>query len=136
MFPIAAVLAPIIGKVIDRIIPDPALAAKAKTDAMQMMANEHMAELQAASKVIVAEAKSESWLARNWRPITMLTFVFMIANNYVIMPYMQLFGVPAVQLEIHPDMWGLIKLGLSGYIVGRTVEKVAPGFIASRFGRK
>ena len=27
-------------------------------------------------------------------------------------------------LEIPPDMWGLLKLGLSGYIVGRSGEKM------------
>ena len=30
---------------------------------------------------IVAEANSQSFIARNWRPIMMLTFVFIIANN-------------------------------------------------------
>ena len=73
--------------------------------------------------IITAEAKSQSSLARNWRPITMLVFVLIILNNYLIYPYIQLFGGTAVQLPIPDDMWSLLKLGIGGYIAGRSVEK-------------
>lgn len=73
--------------------------------------------------IITAEATGESWLQRNWRPITMLSFVSIIVNNYMLAPYLKLFGVPYVVLVIPPDMWDLLKLGLSGYIVGRSAEK-------------
>jgi len=78
---------------------------------------------QAAAKVVQAEAKSEHWLTANWRPLTMLTFVVIIANNYIIAPYAEsMFGV-SVRLEIPPDMWDLLKLGLGGYVAGRSAEK-------------
>ncbi len=73
--------------------------------------------------IITAEAKSQSFLACNWRPITMLVFVAIIANNYILFPYIQLFGGKAVPLEIPPNMWELLKLGIGGYIMGRSVEK-------------
>ena len=73
--------------------------------------------------IIVAEANSKSFLARNWRPIMMLTFVGIILNNYMLAPYLQMFGVPYAVMEIPPDMWDLLKLGISGYIVGRSAEK-------------
>ena len=73
--------------------------------------------------IIKAEANGDSWIQKSWRPITMLVFVFIIANNYIIYPYLSLFGVKATALTIPPDMWGLLKLGLSGYVVGRSVEK-------------
>jgi hypothetical protein len=73
--------------------------------------------------IITAEAKSQSSLARNWRPITMLVFVAIIFNNYLVYPYIQLFGGTAVQLPIPDDMWSLLKLGIGGYIAGRSVEK-------------
>ena len=75
------------------------------------------------AKTIVAEANSESWLASSWRPITMLVFVAIIANNYIFVPYMRLFGYEVPILEIPPYMWDVIEMGLSGYIVGRSVEK-------------
>ena len=41
-----------------------------------------------------------------------------IANNYIIVPIFN--TTPA---EIPPDMWDLLKLGVGGYVVGRSVEK-------------
>ena len=73
------------------------------------------------AKVVVAEVQSASWLARNWRPILMLTFTYIIAHNYVIAP---LFHVTSVPIPV--DMWDLLKIGMGGYIVGRSAEKIAP----------
>lgn len=73
------------------------------------------------AEVITSESKSESWLARNWRPILMLVFTYIIAHNYVIAPLFHVQSVP-----IPPDMWELIRIGMGGYIVGRTAEKIAP----------
>lgn len=81
---------------------------------------------------IVAEAKSQSFLARNWRPIMMLTFVFIIANNYIFFPYIQLFGGQAVELEIPDAMWGLLKIGVGGYVLGRSGEKMVDSYSKNR----
>jgi len=83
--------------------------------------------------IVNSEVNSESWLARNWRPITMLTFVFIIANNYIFAPYIAMFGVSHVpQLQIPPDMWSLLKIGLGGYVVGRSVEKSIKTYTLSK----
>ncbi len=79
--------------------------------------------IESQSKIIQAEANSGSWLAQNWRPVTMLVFVFIIANNYIIYPYLSMFTDKATMLQIPDDMWQLLKLGLGGYVVGRSVEK-------------
>lgn len=80
-----------------------------------------MMEQQAST--IVAEAKSGSWITSAWRPITMLVFVFIIANNYIIAPYLLAFGYTVPTLDIPPDMYNLIELGIGGYIIGRSAEK-------------
>ena len=82
--------------------------------------------------VIVAEAKSQSFIARNWRPIMMLTFVGIIANNYILFPYITLFGGTATTLEIPPDMWALLKIGGGGYVMGRSGEKMVESFAKNR----
>ncbi len=82
-------------------------------------------ELEASMATITAEAKSEHWIVASWQPITMLTFVFIIANNYIIYPYLSLFFTEAPKLEIPSDMWQLLKIGLGGYVVGRSAEKIA-----------
>jgi len=73
---------------------------------------------------ITAEINSKSWLARNWRPITMLTFVFIVFNNFVLAPYLKMFGAPFTILPIPPQMWTLLSIGIGGYIAGRTGEKM------------
>ncbi|MGS0496353.1 3TM-type holin [Pseudoalteromonas mariniglutinosa] len=73
--------------------------------------------LAAQSQIITAEAKGESWLQRNWRPITMLTFLILICLDS--------FGVLAFRLS--EQAWDLLQLGIGGYVIGRTVEKAAPG---------
>ena len=82
--------------------------------------------------IIVAEANSQSFIARNWRPIMMLTFVFIIANNYILFPYVQLFGGTALELEIPEAMWGLLKIGVGGYVVGRSGEKMVESYAKNR----
>ena len=80
--------------------------------------------MEAQAKTIVAEATSEHWLVASWRPITMLSFVAIIVNNYIFVPYFNLLGIPVVILDIPPDMWTLLQLGLGGYIAGRSGEKM------------
>lgn len=114
----------ILGKVIDRAIPDPEAASKAKLDAMSMVQTESASELAAAAQVITAEAQSESYLAANWRPITMLCFVAVIVNNYILMPYAGVLGIPIVPIDLPVDVWDIIQVGLGGYVMGRSAEKL------------
>lgn len=80
--------------------------------------------MEAQAKTIVAEASSEHWLVSAWRPITMLVFVLIIANNYILVPYFNLVGIPVVSLDIPPPMWDLLQLGIGGYIASRGAEKM------------
>lgn len=94
----------------------------------QLEAQAEKAEIayrEAQAKVIIAEAQGQSWLQRNWRPILMLTIVFIVANNYVIAPYISLFGYKSLALELPETMWDLMNIGVGGYIVGRSGEKIA-----------
>ena len=62
----------------------------------------------------------------------MLTFVGIIANNYILFPYITLFGGTATTLEIPPDMWALLKIGVGGYVMGRSGEKMVESFAKNR----
>lgn len=128
MNPIYAILQAALGpilSIIDKAVPDKALALKLKAELSAQMLASDGASMQAASNIIVAEAKGESWMQRNWRPLTMLSFVFIIVNNYVLAPYSTLFGIVIPTLAIPPGMWGLLQLGIGGYIASRGAEKIA-----------
>ncbi|MDX9862834.1 MAG: 3TM-type holin [Rhodospirillales bacterium] len=117
----SAIVGPLIGglfSVIDKAVSDKDEAARIKARLQEMVLTGQMKEIEAAAAVIVAEARSESWIARSWRPLLMLLFGVIIANNYLVVP---LFGTPAA--DIPPDMWDLLKLGVGGYVLGRSVEK-------------
>jgi hypothetical protein len=81
--------------------------------------------INAKKDIIVAEAKGQSWLQRNWRPLLMMVCITIIANNYIIFPYIQLFFPEhAVMLELPNELFSLMSIGVGGYIVGRSGEKI------------
>lgn len=125
-------MAPLIGaalsigsKLIDKFFPDPEEKAKAKLKLMELEQSGELKELDAQMQTIVAEAKSEHVITATWRPITMLVFVTIVANNYIIYPYLTLFWSHAPILQIPPDLWDLLKIGIGGYVGGRSIEKAA-----------
>jgi Holin of 3TMs, for gene-transfer release len=113
---------------IDKAIPDADKRNQLKADLEQAMQKgdleKFQEDMEARSKIIIAEAQSQSWIARNWRPIIMLLFGVIIANNYILNPWFDCLFNIHVTMAIPPDMWALLKLGIGGYIVGRSAEKV------------
>ena len=123
----SSLIPPILG-IVEKLIPDKEAQAKAKIELLSLAQSGELKELEAAMSVITAEAKSEHWIVAAWRPITMLTFVAIIANNYLLYPYLSLFWVDAPLLELPESLWGLLKIGLGGYVVGRSVEKATAAY--------
>jgi hypothetical protein len=78
--------------------------------------------LESKTKIITAEATGQSWLQRNWRPITMLTFLVLVVLDS--------FGFLANPLA--EEAWVLLQIGLGGYVAGRSVEKVAQQYMGTR----
>ena len=70
--------------------------------------------------MIRTEAQGESWLQRNWRPLTMMVFVGLIVGKWLG------YTAPGVSEDLELRLLGLIEIGLGGYVIGRSVEKVAP----------
>jgi holin (3TMs family) len=91
-------------------------------EAKVMDAEAEMVKAQAA--VVTAETQSQSWMARNWRPLTMLMFAFIIFWNMVLVP---VFGVNAAGMP--PELWEIMKLGMGGYVIGRSLEKIVPATV-------
>ena len=118
-------LAPIIGQIVGSLFPDPTEKAKAEAEAMRQLLT-HQAEIEsAAAKIINTEAASTHWLAANWRPLTMLVFVSLIVARW--------FGwaAPGLQEAEYLKLWSIVEFGLGGYVVGRSVEKIAPSLAAA-----
>lgn len=94
--------------------------------AFQIKAMEYEAKIaEQQASVIRAEAQGQSWLQRNWRPLLMLSLTVILINNYIFVPYLSTAFPDKIKvLEFPAGFWGLLTLGVGGYIAGRTVEKV------------
>ena len=76
--------------------------------------------------IILAEAKG-NWLQRSWRPILMLSFGFIVIYVKFLAP---VFGFTIPILEI--EFWELLKIGIGGYVVGRSAEKISKNITISK----
>lgn len=125
------VLAPILGDVVKRVLPEDKdkAAAIERELSMQLMMNSATVE-KAAADVILAEAKSDSWLASSWRPILMLVITAIVAWNFLFAPLIELAVVLITNdqiplaIDLPSELWTLLTVGVGGYVMGRSGEKI------------
>jgi len=89
---------------------------EAQMEAAQQAQKYESELLKAKAEIITAEAKGDSWIQRNWRPVTMLTFLVLVVLD----------ALGVLPNPLAQEAWTLLQLGLGGYVVGRSVEKVTP----------
>ena len=122
----AAKLFDIGAKVLDRVLPDPAAKTAALAELEKIKSEGRLAELNAdnveaqeLTKRLEADMKSDSWLSKNIRPMTLI-FILLIYTIFGFMsawdlevngPYVELLG-----------QWGMLIM--SFYFGGRTIEKI------------
>jgi Holin of 3TMs, for gene-transfer release len=108
------------GQLIDRLWPDQEKKDQAKLALMEMAQKGELTELTVRGEIVKAEAASEHWLAANWRPILMLTFGGLIVARW--------FGwaAPNLSESEYLKLWDIVELGIGGYVIGRSAEKVLP----------
>lgn len=126
-------LIPLLSNLIDRLFPDKLKQDQAKAELLKAMSEANKAEWEAKGQVVVSEAQGESWLQRNWRPISMLVFLGVIVNNYILAPWLGALHIVIPTVPIADKMWSLLEIGIGGYIVGRSGEKIASNFNNKKF---
>ena len=125
MIPLGAIME-IGSKVLDKVLPDPEAKAKAQAELIKIQQEGRLAELNAdnieaqeLTKRQEADMKSDSWLSKNIRPMTLI-FILLIYTIFGFMsawdlevngPYVELLG-----------QWGMLIM--SFYFGGRTLEKI------------
>lgn len=118
------------GKIIDRLWPDPSQRDQARLALMELAQKGELAEFTGRAEIVKTEAASEHWLAANWRPILMLTFGALIVARW--------FGWAAPNLSEaeYLKLWSIVELGLGGYVIGRSAEKIIPAATAALKGSR
>ena len=107
--------------------PETIAKARLQLNELEIQAAEtQLKQKQMQTDIIVAEAKSDSWLAKSWRPLTMLLFAVIIFNDAIIVPYLDMFMKESIKelFIVNDKVWIAINVGLGGYVVGRTTEKI------------
>lgn len=125
MFPLTA-LVDVGMKVLDKFIPDPQAKAKAQQELLKMQQEGRLAELNAdnieaqeLTKRQEADMKSDSWLSKNIRPMTLV---------FILLTYTVFGLMSAWDIEVNSNyvellgQWGMLIM--SFYFGGRTLEKI------------
>lgn len=115
-----------VGSVIDDLFTSDEERIKAKNKVFDILKEKELELRKMQTEVIVTEAKG-NWLQRSWRPILMLGFGFIVMYNKFFAPA---FGLPNAELE--NEFWNLLQLGVGGYVIGRSAEKIAKDVIKSK----
>jgi hypothetical protein len=74
------------------------------------------------SNLIKSEAEG-NFLQRSWRPLVMLSFAFIVIYAYFVQPAFFPDTRPIADI-LDPRFWDLLQIGLGGYVIGRSAEKV------------
>lgn len=124
-------LAAIGGKLIDRFLPDPIAAEKAKAELFQMQQNGELAKMANETDLYkteqgnttdrwTADMSSDSWLSKNVRPMTLVY----ILTAYLTLAILDGFGFKISESYVTLlGQWGMLVMG--AYFGGRTLEKLA-----------
>jgi len=113
-------------KLVDKLIPDPEAKAKAQLDLAKLAQEGKLADIQAdineqqeLTKRQQADMASDSWLAKNIRPMTLIAII----SGYFIFAFMSAFDMDTNERYVELlGRWGMLIM--SFYFGGRTLEKI------------
>lgn len=118
------------GKLIDKLIPDPAAKAAAQLELARLAQEGELTKLANETKLyeteqnnltarLTADMTSDSWLSKNIRPLTLIA----ILTGYFVFALMSAFNMDTNSAYVELlGQWGMLIM--SFYFGGRTLEKV------------
>lgn len=121
-------LGPIFGQVAKSLFPnaeDELKRLELQNQIQLAIINNSAAIETAAAGIVKAEAESEHWLTANWRPILMIVFAGLIVARW--------FGwtAPGITEAVELKLWSILEVGIGGYVIGRSAEKIIPAAAAA-----
>ena len=113
-------------KLVDKLIPDPAAKAQAQLELAKLAQEGKLADIQAdineaqeLTKRQQADMASDSWLAKNIRPMTLIAII----SGYFVFAMMSAFDMDTNERYVELlGQWGMLIM--SFYFGGRTLEKI------------
>jgi hypothetical protein len=86
----------------------------AQAAAMDKVLQYEKESLVARARIVEAEAKSEHVITATWRPLVMITMTGLAVGD----------ALGLLPNPLAPEAWLLLQVGLGGYVVGRSGEKI------------
>jgi len=103
-----------VGNLIDKLSTNSKEKEEIKKEINATIMNHLNEFVNAEKEIILAEAKG-NWLQRSWRPIVMLAYSsIVIIGIFTEIPI----------LKNDSPFWDILQLGLGGYVIGRSAEKI------------
>ena len=110
------------GKLIDKLIPDPAAQDAARLELLKLQQSGELAAMTAQTEINKVEAANTNWFVSSWRPAIGWVCALAMGYQYLARPLMVAF-MPALAFPgLDDNLWQLMMgmLGLGGL---RTFEK-------------
>ena len=134
MTPLLTMLSPLLGSLLDRVIPDPKQAAEARLKALEMASQGELRELEAMMEIAKAQAEINkedakgNWYQSGWRPTVGYCCVLGLIYQFFLQPVLpwvvKVAGVEVPPLpEISTEDLMILLSGLLGLGAFRTYEK-------------
>ena len=114
------VLAPLLGDVIRRLVPDQGEQGRIEAELSIALMQRAQEIENAAADIVKTEAASEHWLTATWRPVVMLVLTSLIVARWLG------YSAPGISEAEALKLWSIVEIGLGGYVIGRSAEKIAP----------
>ena len=117
------ILGPILSDVVGRVLPADKNKAQEIERELSMALMQNTAEIEKAAASVVITA--------TWRPILMLTITAIVGWNYLVAPLVELAVTLAtgnqmpLSIPLPEELWTLLTVGVGGYVLGRSGEKIA-----------
>ncbi|UII79571.1 3TM-type holin [Flagellimonas sp. CMM7] len=88
---------------------------------------QHALESNKLKAAIIGEEARGNFLQRSWRPIVMLAFAAVVVFQFFLYPVIKSFKPELPELPVlERPFWDLLMIGIGGYVVGRSAEKIVP----------
>ena len=111
-----------VGELVDRLTLPAREKKHLETDLLRVFMEWEQRVMEARTAVLVEEARG-NWLQRSWRPLVMLIFALIVlVGTFTSLPI----------LSDTSRFWDLLEIGIGGYVVGRSGEKIMQAFTRKR----
>ena len=122
-----------VGPILARVLPDEGQRLQVQLDLQKALIDQQGDLGRAMAEVMKADAGSQSPLARNARPITVLWALAMITWVGVVSPMIGLqVEVVAALKGVPAELWSLLTVGIGAYMLARSVDKIVPQMVGPK----